>query len=143
IKRFSEGKDVYWKSALPESAKSMDRRDNFRVALPGSDPSRIRLILNNEQIHARIVDLSVTGAKLELDQAVQAMLGETVLLEDAMLLIADLAIACQMQIQWLREADDIIFLGVHFLDMESQDQAQVRKFIAATEREILKSRPDK
>ena len=143
ISRFSEGKDVYWKSALPVSAKSMERRDNYRVLLPSSDPSRIRLMLENDPIHARIVDLSVTGAKLELEPGVEALLGDTVVLQDAMLLISDLAISCELKIQWLREADEKIYLGVHFVDMDTQDQAQVRKFIAVTEREILKSRPDK
>ena len=143
IVRFTEDRDVYWKSVLPDSAKTMERRDNFRVQLPASDPSRVRLFIEGKAVRVPIVDISATGAKLKLDASLAPHLTGTELFEDAMLLFADTAIACEMANKWLLETEDYVLLGVKFEGMDYQDKGIVRKFITTTEREILKSRPDK
>jgi c-di-GMP-binding flagellar brake protein YcgR len=121
---------------IASALNQYNRRDSYRVHIPGAMPLP-PMTLESEagELHARLLDISRTGAAALLPGHFDASLGSHV---PCRIGLPDLQIHTQAEVRSVTQQRDNFRLGLLFSDLSVADHYQIDHSIATLERSLLR-----
>jgi len=128
--------------ALPDQIALSQKRQAYRLAISRVQATSVMLnTANREPLSGRILDISATGARVELQSMVTPPFKSGDSIEKCILTLPDKArITCKAEIRhWeLDRARRVTTVGLKFLTISPNDQRMVTRFIHEMQRKMLK-----
>ena len=138
VRRLKEKSDYYLSCENPKKLVLLNRRNNFRVAVPKTKPYRIQFEINGTKVSTGFIDLSATGAQIELPQNVSDGLSATDVIEQATIVIEDVFDRCLgFTVMWKDCGSTACRYGIAFSDISEAERSALMKLIYQFERELI------
>ena len=139
LQQITEDSDVYLQCAIPARININSRRNNFRVITPASEVYELRFKIEEKQYEAKILDLSRTGAQIKLLADEDHRLEIDQIIEDATLNLDEyVPKAVNIKIRWMIEGDNLMRMGVEFLEMNPAQSDEIYRLVCEIEREMIR-----
>ncbi|WP_455198517.1 flagellar brake protein [Kaarinaea lacus] len=137
FKRVKEGKDQYIRCDNPEKIELLNRRDNFRATIPLNKRYFIRFAKEERTITARLIDVSVTGAQVELSTQESEAISVENHIDQAMIQMEGIfKQPLGFTVKWKKTTSNHSRLGIAFDEIPQQERSVLSKLIFQLEREL-------
>ena len=137
IKRVKEGKDQYIRCEEPNKIELLNRRDSFRALIPPNKRYSIRFSLEERTVTARLIDISLTGAQIELSIQEGNALSVEQYIEEAQVQIEKIFTnPIGFTVKWKKASSNYSRLGILFDKIPEAEKSALSKLIFQFEREM-------
>lgn len=127
---------------VPKILEESQKRQAFRVSISRIQSTSVLLNTNNrEPLSGRIIDLSATGARVEITTPIARPFKKGDTIEKCVLTLPDkVRISCKAEIRhWENDrARGCTTVGLKFSTLSTTDQRMVAKFITEMQRKLLR-----
>ncbi len=139
LQKYKEGSDIYLCCNTPVRVNINSRRTNFRVETPASSIYELRFKIEEQWYASTILDLSRTGAQIQITDQERLPLAVEQIIEKAILDLAEYEpVEVAIKICWKVESENSTLLGVEFPDMPDAEADELYRRVCEIERENIR-----
>ena len=137
VKRVKENKDLYIRCDFPNKIELLNRRNNFRSIVPANKRYFIKFTVEDREITARIMDISVTGAQLELSVKDSEVIPVESYIDEASFQIERIfSHPLGFTVKWKKVVTNYSRIGISFDKISEPERSALSKLIFQFEREL-------
>ncbi len=137
VKRVKEKHDQYIRCDYPKKIELLNRRNNFRSIIPANKRYLIGFTVEDRDITAQLIDISVTGAQLELSiQDCEAISIGAYVEEVSVQIERIFSHPLGFTVKWKKVVTNYSRVGIAFDKISEPERSALSKLIFQFEREL-------